>query len=144
MTLEGNRLIKKTAVTNASSQNFKGILACARRVSPTSTMWQCFRSAEPFCWCAWGHDTWCEIPMFVKNVLKARYSPPIRLNRPDFSVKLTFNKGLEIMKNWKDFRFLAKQINPREFTIIIDETNIVFILTNWIRSRPPYIEKNKI
>jgi hypothetical protein len=36
MTLEGNRLIKKTTVTKASSQNFKGIVACARRVSPSS------------------------------------------------------------------------------------------------------------
>jgi hypothetical protein len=48
MTLDGRRFIRKTAVRKASSQNFNGIDAWAKMVSPTLTMCLCFRSAAPF------------------------------------------------------------------------------------------------
>jgi hypothetical protein len=41
----------------------------------------------------------------------------------------------------KNFRFMAKKINPNKFTLIIDETHIVFISPNGVRRRPPYIRK---
>ena len=40
----------------------------ARRDKPTSTMWRCFRSAEPFCWWEWGQETWCSMPIFRKGL----------------------------------------------------------------------------
>jgi hypothetical protein len=39
MSLLGRRFMRKVVVRKASSQNFKGIEALARRARPTSTMW---------------------------------------------------------------------------------------------------------
>jgi hypothetical protein len=48
MTREGVRLIRKVVVRYASSQNFNGIDALDKSERPTSTVWQCLRSAAHF------------------------------------------------------------------------------------------------
>jgi hypothetical protein len=54
-------------------------------------------------------------------------SPPIGLHGPYFSIKLAFNKSLEITKTSKDIRLLSQQIDPRKFAIIIYETHVILI-----------------
>ena len=88
MTRLGSILIRWTTVRNASSQNFKGIDAPARRARPTSTICLCLRSAEPFCWCAWGHETWCEMPSSWKNKLSFLCSPSQSVCRKTKLVRL--------------------------------------------------------
>jgi hypothetical protein len=48
---------------------------------------------------------------------------------------------LEFLKIFKHLRFIAKQIDPREFTIIINETNIVFFLPKESMAGPHTSEK---
>jgi hypothetical protein len=49
VTRVGMRLIRYVAERKASSQNFRGMDACARSARPVSTMWRYLRSADPFC-----------------------------------------------------------------------------------------------
>lgn len=67
------------------------------------------------------------------------FTSPIRLHGNDFAIKKAFNKTLKIMKTLKDFRFVAKQINPSEFTEIIDKTNIIIEFAYRSRCGTPYI-----
>jgi hypothetical protein len=64
------------AVRKASSQNLSGIEALASNARPTSIIWRCFLSAEPFCWWAWGQETWWVMPTFWKKPFNFSYSPP--------------------------------------------------------------------
>jgi hypothetical protein len=68
-------------------------------------------------------------------------STPISLYRNNFSVKESFNKILEQMKSLKHIRFELEKINPSEFTIIINEVDIIFISSNETRCRTPNIRK---
>ena len=45
----------------------------------------------------------------------------------DFAVELAFNKSLEVLKNVGSF---LKEIDPREFTIVINETDVIRVSTN--------------
>jgi hypothetical protein len=45
----GSKLMRKVAVRKAPSQYFEGMDKLARRAIPTSTIWRCLLSAEPFC-----------------------------------------------------------------------------------------------
>ena len=47
-----------------------------KRESPTSTICRCFLSADPFCWWAWGQETWWVIPNWQKKEFRRSYSPP--------------------------------------------------------------------
>jgi hypothetical protein len=47
------------------------------------------------------------------------------------------------MKALENFIFMAQQIDPSEFTEIIYKANIISLPSNRIRSRTPYIRKNK-
>jgi hypothetical protein len=66
-------------------------------------------------------------------------STPISLYRNNFSVKESFNKILEQMKSLKHIRFELEKINPSEFTIIINEADIIFISSNGTGCRTPNI-----
>jgi len=66
----------------------------------------------------------------------------ISLRSHNFLIKHAFNKLLEIMEPLKDFRFMAQQIDPCEFAIVINETNIKVILANKSGSRSPHIRKD--
>jgi hypothetical protein len=96
-------LTRYMAVKKASSQKFNGMDAYAIRVNPTSTMWRCLRSAEPFCWCACDQETWCEMPICWKRELSFWYSPPICLHCYDLAIKKSFKKVLKIMETLKNF-----------------------------------------
>jgi hypothetical protein len=48
------------------------------------------------------------------------------------------------MKFLKDFRFVFQQVNPRKFTEIIDETNIIIVSSNRGGSWSPYIRKIQV
>jgi hypothetical protein len=66
-------------------------------------------------------------------------STPISLYRNNFSIKESFNKILELMKSLKHIRFELEKINPSEFTIIINEADIIFISSNGTGCRTPNI-----
>jgi hypothetical protein len=51
---------------------------------------------------------------------------PIGLNCNNFAIEQSFNKFLELKKILGNFRFVAKQVNPGEFTIVINKTDIIF------------------
>jgi hypothetical protein len=55
---------------------------------------------------------------------------PIRLNNKDFLIKLPLNKVLKISKLLKHLRLELDEINPGEFTEIINKANIIFLSTN--------------
>jgi len=46
------------------------------------------------------------------------------------------------MESLKDFGFMFEEIDPCEFAIIINETNIKIVLANRGGSRSPYIRKD--
>jgi hypothetical protein len=58
------------------------------------------------------------------------FPTPISLYSTDFSIKLSLNKHLKITKTLKNFRLSTQQIDPCEFTMVINETHIVIISTN--------------
>jgi hypothetical protein len=142
-TLLGVLFMRCTAATKASSQNFKVIEAWTWRERPPSTICRCFQSADPFCWWAWGHETWCVMPTDRKKGFNFSYSPPVGLHGKNLPRKESFYQVLEIMKFLKDFRFKLQQINPCKLTKVVNEANIVFLALNRIRSRPPYIREHK-
>lgn len=60
----------------------------------------------------------------------------ISLHGNNLSIKKTFNKVLEIMETLKHLRFMAQEINPSEFAIIINEENIISVSPNQSWCRP--------
>jgi hypothetical protein len=70
--------------------------------------------------------------------------PPVYLYGYYFGVKETFNHLLKIKEFFKNFRFKLEEINPGKFAEVIDKTNIVFLPSNRIRSKVPYIRKDKL
>jgi hypothetical protein len=51
--------------------------------------------------------------------------------------------SLEVLKFLKNFRFVLKQVNPREFAKIINKWNIVIISSNRRGARAPNIRENQ-
>jgi hypothetical protein len=83
----------------------------------------------------------------VRKELSFWYSPPpppVYLYGYYFGVKETFNHLLEFKKLLKNFRFKLEKINLSKFNKVINKTNIVFLPSNRIRSKAPYIRKNKL
>jgi hypothetical protein len=52
---------------------------------------------------------------------------PVQLNNKNLSIKLSFNKTLELLKLLKHLEFDLDEINPGEFTKVIDEANIILL-----------------
>jgi hypothetical protein len=53
---------------------------------------------------------------------------PIGLNGDDLVTSHALNKLLKFKKELRHLRLMVKKIDPSEFTIIINKTNIVFFL----------------
>ena len=67
----------------------------------------------------------------------------VTLDCQDFSVKVSFNKFLELLKYRENFRFVLDQINPTKLAIVINETDILFFPSKRISGMTPYITKDK-
>jgi hypothetical protein len=80
------------------------------------------------------------IPVCVKKEVSFWYSPPqSSLNCKDFPIEPTFNKLLKFMKLAEDIRLVFDWIYLGEFTVVIDEENIVIKISNQGRGRITYI-----
>jgi hypothetical protein len=80
----------------------------------------------------------------AEKIIKPLVFPtPIRLNCNNFAIKTTLNMVLKPKEILEHLRSGMKQINSGEFTIIIYETNIIFLATKRINRRTPHIQKNK-
>jgi hypothetical protein len=68
---------------------------------------------------------------------------PVRLNIKNLSIKLSFNKTLELLKLLKYLRFELDEINPSEFTKVNDEANIILLSADrfWCRTLDIGIDK---
>jgi hypothetical protein len=71
------------------------------------------------------------------------FSSPVRLNPFDFMVKEELNMFLKFEKYILNLRFGMKEIDPSEFSKIIDETHVVFKTTNRRYGRIPNISVNE-
>jgi hypothetical protein len=56
--------------------------------------------------------------------------PPICLHDFDLFTKLAFYQILKVTEAFKDFRFLAKQKNPRKLRVIINKAYLIIKSTN--------------
>jgi hypothetical protein len=74
-----------------------------------------------------------------KGVKPLIFTTPITLHGKNLVVKQPLNKTLKLTKIFEHLKFITKQIDPREFTIIIDKANIVFLATKRINGRTPHI-----
>ena len=82
---------------------------------------------------------------FLKERIKFLiFTSPICLHSNNFSVKLSFNKLLEVEKHFKHIGPIFKKENPCKFTKIINETYIVLIMTDWLGCRPPNIWEDQL
>jgi hypothetical protein len=66
------------------------------------------------------------------------------LDSKNLLVKESHNEILEIKKILEHLRLVLEKIDPSEFAKIINEANIVFISTNGLTGRTPYIRKNQL
>jgi hypothetical protein len=64
---------------------------------------------------------------------------PITLHSKNLAVEQMLNKTLKFMKKLEYFRFMTKQIDPREFTIIINKTHIISFIAKGINGRTPHM-----
>jgi hypothetical protein len=79
----------------------------------------------------------------VKKGIEALiFTTPVRLHGYDFTIKHSFNKALKFFEEFEDFGFVTNQVNPNEFTIIINKANIVFLIAKGIDRRTSDIQKN--
>jgi hypothetical protein len=69
---------------------------------------------------------------------------PICLYGNKLGIKQAFCHCLELSEFLEHFGFQTQEINPSEFTEIINKANIILLSSNRIRSRPPYIGENKL
>jgi hypothetical protein len=65
----------------------------------------------------------------------------VRLNGNNLFIEPTLNKRLKLKENIEHNRFVSYEIKSCEFTIIIDERHIVFLIAKRIKRRPPNIRK---
>jgi hypothetical protein len=77
-----------------------------------------------------------------KEIEALIFTTPVRLHGYDFTIKHSFNKALKFFEEFEDFRFVTKQVNPNELTIIINKANIVFLIAKGIDRKTPDIQKN--
>jgi hypothetical protein len=67
----------------------------------------------------------------------------VRLYSKNFHIKETFNKSLKLTKFLENLILVLKQIYPSKLTKIINKTDIIFVTSNRLARRTPYITKNK-
>ena len=82
-------------------------------------------------------------PLGEKKTIKFFISAaPIRLHSDNFAFKEMLNKSLKLMKKLKHFKFCAKEVNPCEFAVIINETHIILFTTKRVNYKTPNIRVN--
>jgi hypothetical protein len=69
---------------------------------------------------------------------------PVQLNSRNLSIKLSFNKTLDLLKLLKHLRFELDEINPGEFTKVINEANIILLSADRFWCRTPDIGIDKL
>jgi hypothetical protein len=69
------------------------------------------------------------------------FPTPIKLYGDNLLIKPSFNKRLNFQEKFEDIRFMTQQIEPCEFTIIINERHILFLTTKRVNRRVPDIQK---
>jgi hypothetical protein len=69
---------------------------------------------------------------------------PIRLNSKNLSIKPPFNKTLKLLKLLKHLGFELDEINPGEFSKVIDEANIILLSADRFWCRTPDIGVDKL
>lgn len=67
---------------------------------------------------------------FEERIKCLIFTPPIGLHSPDFFVKLSLHKTLEVLKTLKNFKFITQQVNPGKFGVIINEADIILKTTD--------------
>jgi hypothetical protein len=73
------------------------------------------------------------------------FTAPISLHGYNFTIEHALNKSMKFLKKFEHLRFMTEEIKPRKFAIIINETNIIVLITKGINDRTPHIrKKNKI
>jgi hypothetical protein len=110
----------------------------ASKANPILTMCLCLRPATPFCWWVWGHEQDGDPNGVKEGIYPYILTTPACLHGNNFSVKHSFNKTHEFIKEFENFIFMMKKINPRKFTII-NGTNIEFLTTKGINGWSPHI-----
>ena len=93
--------------------------------------------------CMWAGNKMSYADFFKEGMKFLILSTSISLHRNNFLVKESFDKILELMKSLKHIRFELEKINPSEFTIIINEADIIFISSNGTGCRAPNIRKKE-
>jgi hypothetical protein len=79
-----------------------------------------------------------------KRVEPLIFTSPIGLHRKIFTVKHPFNKTLKFFKELKHLGFMTEKIDPCKSTKIIDESDIIFLMTKGINGRSLHIRKHKL
>jgi hypothetical protein len=69
---------------------------------------------------------------------------PVRLNNKNLSIKLLFNKTLELLKLLKHLGFELDEINPCEFAKVVNEANIILLSADRFWCRTPDIGIDKL
>jgi hypothetical protein len=139
--LVGVRLIRKVAARKASSQYLRGSMSK-----------QCKRHLHNMAMFTLDH-TILLVSMRARDVMRDANrqgveflipSSPIGLYSKNLVPKLLFNEFLKFKKVFRNLKLVTKQIDPNEFTIIIDKTDIIVFATKGINGRPPHILVNKL
>jgi hypothetical protein len=78
-----------------------------------------WQAQDPFRQC---DDMPMEQKKWIKFLILATL---VKLNFNNLAIE-SFNKFLELKEILRNFRFVVKQVNLGEFTIVINETNIIF------------------
>jgi hypothetical protein len=55
------------------------------------------------------------------------FPTPIRLHGDNILIEPSFNKGVKFQEKFEDIRFMMQQVDPSEFTIIVNEGHIIFL-----------------
>jgi hypothetical protein len=81
------------------------------------------------------------------NVSKVRiqfliFFSPFDLHGKNFLIKQALNKRLELFKLLKNLIFVLKQIDPSEFTIIINKADIILISSKIDSHAKPHTSEN--
>jgi hypothetical protein len=91
--------------------------------------------------------------MWTRDVMRDSYSlkerveflilaSRITLYRHKFSIELSFNKVLKVMKDLEDIRLFLDQIDPHVLAIVIYEANVICVPPKQGWCQPPNIRKD--
>jgi hypothetical protein len=67
-----------------------------------------------------------------KGIKTLIFASPASLHSNNLTMEHTLNKALKFFKELKNLRFATKEINPSEFTTIVNEASIIFLIAKRI------------